>query len=453
MFKNMRIGAKLITVGTIIMIVPLLVVAFIGVTRSTTGLTAIEKEQLGARAKDIAQTIDRVFAEESRIALSLAVDPDIVAAAAAETDKGAAKSQKELATAYRRLSIFHTNQDLGGVFERVILVGAGGSVIVSSDNSDVGLNLREREYVKDGLEGKASLGQVVVSKVSGKPISPVAMPVKDGSRVVGVAALIVNIGFLNDMIVKETIGKTGYAYVIDRTGLIIAHPKAENILKMNLLEQKGSEGFANKMVKGESGVDHYIFQGVPKTARIVAGDIDRMKRRLHPPRRRVPGNSLRGPKPDHDRGLCGCCCSLSRVPSFLPGNHEAHQAWCRVRGAGGRRRFHQQLAIHQRDEVGKLAGRAQLHVGQAEGHGGHHPGERRAGGGLQRADLRERPVPGRRRPEPGLHAGGDERLRGGADRVRGPGERATRSPRRRPSSRAPAPWRRCRSPSTRSPAA
>ena len=355
MLKNIRIGAKLITVGTIIMIIPLLIVAFFSVARSTTGLTAIEREQLGARAKDTAQVVDRVFAEESRIALSLATDPTIVAAAAAEADKGAAKSQKELAAAFRKLSTFHDNPQLGGAYERVTLVGSSGLVITSSDNSDVGLDLRERQYVKDGLAGKPSIGMVVQSKVSGKPVSPVAMPVKDGDRVVGVATLIVDIGFLNDMIVKETIGKTGYAYVVDRSGIIIAHPNAENILKMNLLEQKGSEGFAAKMVNGEAGVDHYVFQGVAKTAGYapVAST----------------GWSVGFTLPDAEylgtiyevRNLVMLVGLIAVILAFLVFFLFSRGITIPIRRgvefaqlvAGGD--FTQQLPIHQRDEVGKLA--------------------------------------------------------------------------------------------------
>ena len=266
MLKNVKIGSKLIAVGTLIMIIPLLAVTFIAVVRFTMALTAVEKEQLGARATDIAQIIDRVFQEQHRIALSVAGDPDVVAAAVAVADKGADKSRKELDASFRKLSIYHTDAQVGSGYERVVVTGASGLVIVSSDNSDVGLDLTKRQYVIDGLAGKSTLGTTMISKVSGNPVSPVAVPVKDGDRVVGVATLIVDIRFLNDMILKEKFGKTGYAYVIDSTGLIIAHPEPGNIFKTNLLNVPGTAAVAKKMVAGETGVDHYVFEGVPKAA-------------------------------------------------------------------------------------------------------------------------------------------------------------------------------------------
>ncbi|HTP57529.1 MAG TPA: hypothetical protein VMM82_01345, partial [Spirochaetia bacterium] len=166
MLKNMRIGSKLIAVGTLIMIIPLLAVMFVAVVRFTSALTAVDREQLGARAGDIAQIIDRVFQEQHRIALSVAGDPDVVAAAMAVADKGAEKSKKELDAAFRKLSIYHTNAELGSGYERVVVTGTSGFVIVSSDNSDVGLDLTKRQYVIDGLAGKQTLGMTMISKVS-----------------------------------------------------------------------------------------------------------------------------------------------------------------------------------------------------------------------------------------------------------------------------------------------
>ena len=266
MLKNVKIGAKLITVGSIIMIIPLAVVAILAVTRSTAGLTALEHEQMASRAREIAQIVNGAFTEEAKLAVSLASDRDIIAAAVALSDKGPQKAQTELAAASAKLAPFRENKDLGTSYERVILAGTGSTVIASSDSSDVGLDLSERAYIKTALTGHKSLGSALVSKVSGKPVSPVAVPVFSGNRVVGACALILDISFLNDLLATEKIGRTGYAYVIDSSGLVIAHPVADNIFKTNLAELSGTSVFAKKMIAGETGVDRYFFQGVWKTA-------------------------------------------------------------------------------------------------------------------------------------------------------------------------------------------
>ena len=64
MLKNIRISVKLIVVGTLIMVVPLIVVAVMAVTTAAAGLTGLENEQLARGARLIAATIDGVFMEE-----------------------------------------------------------------------------------------------------------------------------------------------------------------------------------------------------------------------------------------------------------------------------------------------------------------------------------------------------------------------------------------------------
>ena len=49
MLKNIKIGVKLIVVGTLIVLIPLLVVAVMAISKSTQGLGEVENEQLAGR--------------------------------------------------------------------------------------------------------------------------------------------------------------------------------------------------------------------------------------------------------------------------------------------------------------------------------------------------------------------------------------------------------------------
>jgi methyl-accepting chemotaxis protein len=78
-------------------------------------------------------------------------------------------------------------------------------------------------------------------------------------------ANILDIGYFNDMVVNTKAGQTGYGFIIDKEGITIAHPKKENILKLNLGDLKGMEEITKKMMSGQAGVDKYTFEGVAKT--------------------------------------------------------------------------------------------------------------------------------------------------------------------------------------------
>ena len=64
----------------------------------------------------------------------------------------------------------------------------------------------------------------------------------------GVVATLVDISFLNDLAASEKIGKTGYTVVVDNTGLVLAHPKAENVFTLNITNINGMTELAKAMM-------------------------------------------------------------------------------------------------------------------------------------------------------------------------------------------------------------
>jgi methyl-accepting chemotaxis protein len=283
MLKNMNIGAKLIGIGTFILIVPLAILTIVAITKSTQGLIGVEKEQLAARSTNIAEIVDRVFAEEQKFALSMSIDPAIVAAAQAAAGKTAepiatgkaaqvaavARAQASSAVMQRaseRLLSIAGTKGLGESYQVLVIVGADGTTLAASDPKYLGVSLADRAYFKNALAGQVNAGAAGLNKVTSKPFAPFAAPIRSGDTVVGVFAAIADISFLNELIGGQKIGKTGYAFVTDNTGLVLAHPKAENIFTLNENKLPGMEIVAKRMMAGESGVQSYVFQGVPKTA-------------------------------------------------------------------------------------------------------------------------------------------------------------------------------------------
>jgi len=310
MLKNIKIGAKLIVVGTLIMVIPLLVVAVMAVTKSTQGLSTMETEQLARGARLVAGTVDGVFQEEKKLAVAGALDQNIVAATIAADEKSvlaqassdktpsppatersgssstssgrtaaaaiaaekaaveraASEAQSTIRLATNKLVELKDAKGLGESYETLMCVGTDGVAFAASDSAYIGNDFGDRPYIKAALSGTPNAGAAVISKVTKKPVVPVAAPIRSGDRVVGAYVLVVDAQFLDDLVKGEKIGKSGYAYVVDQTGLIIAHPKAENVFKTNLAELDGTREFTKKMIAGESGVSTYVFQGVAKTA-------------------------------------------------------------------------------------------------------------------------------------------------------------------------------------------
>jgi len=251
-------------VGTLLMVIPLAVVTYLAVQRSTVALTDLESEQLGRSARLIATAVNDVFLEQQKFAQGQALEEDIVNAAQAAA--GVQGREQLLARATDRLNEVKAAKGLGEQYETIMCVGLDGVAFAATDPEYVGVSFADRHYIKEALGGTPNAGTAVISKVTKKPVVPVAAPIRSGAAVVGAYVPILHAEFLNALIINEKIGKSGYAYVVDDTGLIIAHPVEENVFKTNLAELDGTKEFTKKMVGGESGVSTYVFRGVAKTA-------------------------------------------------------------------------------------------------------------------------------------------------------------------------------------------
>ncbi len=267
MWNNIKIGPRLILIGTLTVLLPLAIVAVLAVTQASSALTNITREQMASRAREYAQLLDSVFLAEQRMAMELSAGNTTIATATIVAEQGVAKSEREIRSLNEKLTRLITTKGLGDGYQAVIVAGLDGVVYSASTEEYYGISIADRPYFQHALAGTVNTGDVAVNKVTGKTFVPVASPIHSQTgAIVGVIADLVDISELTDMIGRAKMGKSGYAFVINHEGITIAHPVKENILKLNLLTTAGMTAFISKMINGESGVDTYVFQGIAKTA-------------------------------------------------------------------------------------------------------------------------------------------------------------------------------------------
>ncbi len=266
MLGNLRIGTKLLIICSLLVIVPLVVVAYVAVTQASSGLVGVSTEQMATRSKELAGAIDAVFKEEMKLAVSLSLRPEVRNATSDRQAGDPAAAASSAAALSAVLQTFTSTPGLGEDYQVIFCTGLDGIAFASSHAEYLGVSFADRPYVRDALAGKVNTGAAAKNKVTGKPFAPVAAPIhSESGKVIGTMAVILDIAFVNEQIAGAKLGKTGYAYVIDDTGLIIAHPVAEKIFATNLAELDGTAAFARKMIAGQSGVDAYVFEGIAKT--------------------------------------------------------------------------------------------------------------------------------------------------------------------------------------------
>jgi methyl-accepting chemotaxis protein len=113
------------------------------------------------------------------------------------------------------------------------------------------------QIMKQGQD--VAISDALVSKATGKNIFVVAAAVKDeNNKTIGLFGATVLLDTISKIAAEIKIGKAGFGWVVDSTGLLLAHPNKDLVMKLKITEAskegyKGLEEIAKKMLAGQSG--------------------------------------------------------------------------------------------------------------------------------------------------------------------------------------------------------
>ncbi len=179
-----------------------------------------------------------------------------------------------------RADLLGRDADRNPDYEMIFYADPAGEFIGSNDTRG---NVGDRDYFRAIVDEGADhyVSNPLVSRSTGENVFVVACPVIDrrGERK-GLVAATVLLETLTSIAGSIRMGERGFGYVVDSTGLLIAHPSEEWRLKLNLLrsEEQGFEGLdevGRMIAAGEPGLLRYrrpdgsemiaIFDRVPET--------------------------------------------------------------------------------------------------------------------------------------------------------------------------------------------
>jgi len=147
--------------------------------------------------------------------------------------------------------------------------GLNGDLIVGSGK---GVNISNLDYFKQALLGQSAISNPIVGNGSGNLEIMNAVPIKDiKGAIIGVVVARVEADRFYNKITSFKIGKSGYAFMLDKEGYIIAHPEQqmvlnqENMVKNNTDPQlKELVNLHRRMISGEKGWGQYTYKGITK---------------------------------------------------------------------------------------------------------------------------------------------------------------------------------------------
>ncbi|MDQ5987610.1 MAG: hypothetical protein CSYNP_03355 [Syntrophus sp. SKADARSKE-3] len=254
---------KLMFGGCLMAILPIIILGTIAVYNAKTNIEKETDQQILMISKSIADMVDGVMTSESN-SIAMLAQRDAVIQATAEANAGG-NSQK---VDFLQKELAKLQSIAQGRYDFFFVTGKNGIIFTDSVNgASKGLNASDRDYFKKTQLGQSSMDSVVISKKTKEPVCSIAYPIKDESgQVIGMIAGLIRVPFLAAKINEIKLGKTGYAYMINKEGMVIVYPDAKQVLQLNLSMEQGMEEVMKRATAGEIAVQKYRYKGVDKYA-------------------------------------------------------------------------------------------------------------------------------------------------------------------------------------------
>lgn len=267
---NIRsIAFRLIVGGCVAVAVPLMVVGYLAVSKSSQALIETAQNNAASQAQKLATLIETTMGCQLKTATAHAVDTNIRLIGEKIKKDGLEAASADIAQLRQQMKAKF--KQLDSSYLGIFVTDEKGTIYtgeLANGDEYKGSNVADRPYFLQARStGKAAAGDFTYSKQTGEAICVFCAPIISmNGDFLGVFGLSLKAEAVTRLISSVKVGTTGYAYMIDNNGLVIAHPKKELEMKLNQNTLPDMADISKSMLAGEQGAQDYVFQGVPKIA-------------------------------------------------------------------------------------------------------------------------------------------------------------------------------------------
>ncbi|HUI56938.1 MAG TPA: methyl-accepting chemotaxis protein [Bryobacteraceae bacterium] len=253
--KSLSLRARLAVWTSTAIMASTLGVTYTVYSVSSRALTTQANENMEHIATGTAEALDQWLSSRERDAINLS---ELQPLAAACTDHKVAEAQEVLTRIQGRSSFY----------ENVFLADPNGKLFLDSiGGKSVGIDMLSmdgfRPNVEHARQGEVWMGDAMKSPATGRPVALLTAPIKAGNQVVGILGTPIELSdFADTFVAKRRIGATGYLYMFDGSGIVLAHPNPSKIMTLNIAKQD----FGGAMMNRNAGSLQYEFEGIRKVA-------------------------------------------------------------------------------------------------------------------------------------------------------------------------------------------
>jgi signal transduction histidine kinase len=144
-------------------------------------------------------------------------------------------------------------QNLDG-FESIDFRDKHGKTILGSDIEEDNTDYLKSSFFKKALRGSVSYSKIYISNAL-MPTMKICIPVRKLNKIIGVLIAKITVRYLWELADSIVVGKSGHAYIVNKGGIVIAHPQKDRVIKC---ENFQNIPIVKKLSKGINSSGEYI---------------------------------------------------------------------------------------------------------------------------------------------------------------------------------------------------
>jgi methyl-accepting chemotaxis protein len=211
--------AKVVALMLVISLVPLVSFWAVQFSQMNDRLRADIENLMAATGKGMAGQVDEWIDKNVRVLEAAAQLPDL-----------ASMDRK------RQEPILRAIQQAYPWMYLVFTIDETGMNVARSDQESL-KDYSDRQYYKDVVSGKEVSWETLIGKTSNLPALILAVPIKSEGKVIGVLANAMTVQDISQKVATWRQGSSGFAFLVDEKGKVIAHHVQEYYLKQRDLSQ------------------------------------------------------------------------------------------------------------------------------------------------------------------------------------------------------------------------
>jgi methyl-accepting chemotaxis protein len=267
---NIRsIAFRLIFGGCLAVVLPLVVVGYIAVSKSSKALMDTARDNAASQAQKLAALVESTLDSQLKTAAAHAVDTNVRLIGEKIKKDGLEATMSDIAQLRQQMKAKF--KQLDSSYLGIFVTDDKGYMYtgeLASGDEYKGVNLADMPYFQQARStGKPVAGDIVSSKVTGDIIYVLCAPITSmNGDFLGIFGLSLKASPLMQHISSVKVGSSGYAFMCNNKALIIAHPKKELEMKLDLTTLPDMAAITKAMVAGGQGALEYTFKEIPKIA-------------------------------------------------------------------------------------------------------------------------------------------------------------------------------------------